>query len=103
MNTVFLVFYLCMVTTYMYTYTEVSKNLHFSTVSMYKESSLVWPNSFLAQGVYCLQYKRPAMLLTMVVYVMYICNVLNFLADPQLHVEYVIASYYFLLTFGVYS
>ena len=37
----------------------------------------------------------------MVVYITYLCNVVVFLADPQLHVAYVIASYYFALNFGI--
>ena len=32
--------------------TRVSKNSGFSTVYMYKESSLVWPDPFLVQGIY---------------------------------------------------
>ena len=39
----------------------------------------------------------------MVVYITYLCNVVVFLADPQLHVAYVIASYYFALNFGIAS
>ena len=101
MSTLFIVFHLCMVTTCMCPCTGVSKNSWSSTVSVNKKSNLVWPNSFLMQGSNRLQYKQLAMLLAMaislamVVYATCLCNVLNFTAGPQLHVAYVIASYYF--------
>ena len=87
-----------MVTTYMCTCTGVSKSLWYSIVSVHKENLVLCGQSgfacgqpFLVQGVYCLQYKRPAMPLAMVTYAMYLYNVLNSLAGSQLHVAYVIA------------
>ena len=39
----------------------------FSAVYVDKESSLVRPEPFLAQGIYCLQYKDMAKVLSMVI------------------------------------
>ena len=83
---VIIAFHSCMVTACMCICTGGSKNLQSSTVPVHRESSRMWPNSLLMKGVYCLQYKCPAMPLTMVVYAMYLCDVLNLLAGPQLHV-----------------
>ena len=60
--------------------------------------------SALAQGIYHLQYKHPrmAMSLAMIVaqlWATYLCNVLNILVGPQLHVAYIIASYCLLVYF----
>ena len=51
MNTIIIVLYSCMVTTCTCICTEVSKNSRFSPVYVHKESSLVWPDPFLVQGV----------------------------------------------------
>ena len=56
-----------------------------------QKSNLVWPNPFLVQGSNRLQYESLAMSPAMVVYATYLCDVLNFIAGPQLHVAYVIA------------
>ena len=56
MNTIIAVLYLCMVTTCTCICTGVSKNPIFSAVYVHKESSLVRPDLFLAQGVYRLLY-----------------------------------------------
>ena len=47
---------------HMYVYTR------FIAVCMHKEPSLVWPDPFLEQHVYCLQYKYQAKPLSMVIY-----------------------------------
>ena len=55
MSTVIIVLYLCMVTTWtcIHTYIqEYLKNSRSSTVCVHKESSIIWPDPFLAQGVY---------------------------------------------------
>ena len=52
-----------------------------------QKSSVVWPNPVLVQGMHCLQYNKClVMQLPLVIYATYLCDVLNFLAGPQLHV-----------------
>ena len=60
MSTVIIVLSSCMVITCMCICIGVSRNSRFSAEYVHKESSLVWPDPFLVQGVYCLQYKHPA-------------------------------------------
>ena len=81
MSTVIIGLYLCMVTTCTCVCTGVSITLRFSKAYTYvhKESSLIWPNSFLAQGVYHLQYQHPAKALSMVVRLHSYLYVLNYL------------------------
>ena len=52
LSTVIIVLYSCMVTTYTCICTGVSKDSRFSIVYMCKEFSLVWPDTFLVQGIY---------------------------------------------------
>ena len=47
-----------------------------------KESALAWPDPFLAQGIYCLQYKHPAKVLSIVVMLYSYLYVVNYLAGP---------------------
>ena len=64
--------------------TGVPKNSRFSAVYVHKEPSLVWPDPFLVQGVYHLQYTHPAKALSMVIMLrsyVYL-YVLNYLAGP---------------------
>ena len=82
MSIVILVLCLCMVTTCTCICTGASKNSRFFTVYVYKESSFVRPNSFLAQGVYRLQYKHPAKTLSMVIMLCSYLYVLNYLSGP---------------------
>ena len=69
-------------------------NSRFSKVYMHKELNFVWLNPFLAQGVYCLQYKHPAKALSMVVMlrIAIICAELSSRPGPQLHVAHVTFS-----------
>ena len=82
MSSVIIVLCLCMVTTCTCICTGVSKNSRFSTVYVYKEPSFVWPNPFLAQGVYHLQYKHPAKTLSIVVMLCSYLYVLIYLSGP---------------------
>ena len=66
MSTVIIVLYSCMITTFICA--GVSKNSRSSAVYLHKESSLVWPDPFLAESVNRLQFKHPAKLFSMVVY-----------------------------------
>ena len=61
-STIITVLYSCMVTMCMCICTGVSKKSRFSAVYVHKEYKIspVWPNPFLAQGVYCSQCKHPA-------------------------------------------
>ena len=74
-----------MVTTYTCIFTGVSKNSpQYSYVHKIKESSLVWPESFLVQGIYRLWYKYSAKAGTLYMVIM-LCSylyVLNYLAGP---------------------
>ena len=88
MSTIIIVLYLCMVTTCTCICTGVSKNSRFSAVYVHKESSLIWPDPFLAQGIYSLQYKHPAHPCHSPWSYMprsYQYDVLNYPAGPQLH------------------
>ena len=80
MSTVIIVLYSCMVTTWTCICTGVFKNSRFSAIYAHKESSLLWPDPFLAQGVYRLQYKHPAKALSMVIMLRSYLYVLNYLA-----------------------
>ena len=97
MGTVVIVFHSCMITTWLCTCIGVSKGSQSIAESVHKKSSFMSTNRILAQTVYRLQYKHPAKPLAMVVYATYLCDVLNFIAGPQLHVAYGIAGYYFCL------
>ena len=97
MGTVIIVFHLCMLTTCLCTCIGVYKGSQSITESVHKESSLMPTEPTLTQDIYCLQCEHPAKPLAMLVYATYLCNVLNFIADPQLHVAYGIAGYYFCL------
>ena len=57
MSTIIIVLYLCMITTCTCICTGLSKNSRLFAVCVHKEPSLVWPDPFLAQHVYRLQYK----------------------------------------------
>ena len=52
MNTVIIDLHLCMVTMCKYICTGMSKNSRLSVVHVHKESSLIWPDPFLAQAIY---------------------------------------------------
>ena len=71
MSNIIIVWYSCMITTCMSLCicTGVSKNSRSSTIYVHKKTSLIWPDPFLVQGVYHLQYKHLANKpLSMVVY-----------------------------------
>ena len=88
MSTVIIALYLCMATTCTCICTGVSKNSRSSAVYVHNESGLNWPDLFLEQAIYHLQYKYPVMPFAMVIY----ATLLNYLAGPQLHVAYVTYS-----------
>ena len=83
-STVIIILYLCMITT-----------CRFSVVHVHKESSLVWPDSFIAQGVYHLQYKHPTKALSMVIMLHSYLYVLAGLAHNCMQHMSHSASYYF--------
>ena len=82
MSIVIMVLYSCMVTTCTCICTRVSKNSRFFAVYLHKESSLVRLDSFLAQGIYRLQYKHPTKVLSVVIMLSSYLYVLNYLAGP---------------------
>ena len=45
---------------YVYVYRGVQELKVLHNIYVYNESSLVWPDPFLVQGIYHLQYKHPA-------------------------------------------
>ena len=57
MSAMIIVLYSCMVIKCMCSCTGVSKNSRLSNVSVHKQSSLVWLDPIVAQGIYHLQYK----------------------------------------------
>ena len=79
MSTIIIVLYSCMITTCTCICTGLSKNSRFSA---HKESSLIWLDHFLVQGIYHLQYKHPAKALSMDVMLHSYLYVLNYLAGP---------------------
>ena len=100
LSTIIIVLYSCMVTTCTCICTGVSINSRFSKAYTYvhKKSSLVWPDSFLAQGVYRLQYQHPAKALSVVVMLcsyLYVLDYLTGLAHNFMQHILRSASYYF--------
>ena len=77
---------------YVYVYRSVQELKVLHNIYVYNESSLIWPDPFLMQGIYQLQYKQPAKALSMVVMLCSYLYVLNYLSDPQFHVVYVVFS-----------
>ena len=105
MSTIIVALHSCMVTTCMCIYTRVSKNSRSPTVYVQNESSLVWSHPVLAQGIHHLQYKCPAMPLSMVVYAtqLSICAKLSSRLTIACSICYVQLANTFTLNFGVYN
>ena len=98
MSAIIIVLYSCMATTCTCICTGVSRNSRFSAVYVHKESSLIWLDPFLVQGVYRLQYKHPAKALSMIGMLRSYLNVLNYVAGLAHNcMQYMLcsASYYF--------
>ena len=89
-STIIIVLYSCMITMCTCICTRVSKKSRFFAVYVHKESILLWPDLFLAQDIYHLQYKHPSRALSMVVMLHGYLYVLNYQA---VLVAYVTLSY----------
>ena len=78
---------------YVYMYKRIQELKILCSVCAQRIYSLVWLDPFLAQGVYCLQYKHLAKALSMGIMLCSYLYVLNYLAGPQLHIVNVSFSY----------